>query len=387
MGQQADIIVIGAGVIGLSCAWRLAQKGKKVTVFERGLCGSGASLASLGVLSPHSAAHNEPFHILHRRSLAMCRPFISELESAAGSSVPFARCGALKILVNETNYANALAEIDAAGKLRPESGDTYKFELLDPKQVLEIEPETSPAPFGGLLNHTVAVVEVTSLIEALIQACKNSGIGIIPQTEIQRLKLNGAKIEAVEYRSGAATCDQVLVCAGAWTSALHPLLGRYSAIQPVRGQALEITAPSLEIRRVIKSQRGYLVPGRDGCIALGSTTELESGFGEQNTFKGLQEVWAKTSRALPAIRHCRVTRFWTGLRPAAPDRKLYLGRIPETENLFVAGGHYKIGFGFAPLTAQSISELMTSEKSSFNIETLFPRIVEPKGKHGKSLPS
>ena len=114
MAFRTEIAVIGGGVIGLACAWRLAQRGLQASVFERSTCGSGASLASLGVLAPHGAGQTEPFHRLHRDALDLCEYFCREAADESGLPVPYARCGALKPLSTGIHVRAALDEIESA---------------------------------------------------------------------------------------------------------------------------------------------------------------------------------------------------------------------------------------------------------------------------------
>ncbi|NLF26204.1 MAG: FAD-dependent oxidoreductase [Deltaproteobacteria bacterium] len=389
MSQNPDIIVVGGGVIGLACAWKLAQQSYKVTLLERSECGSESSSASLGVLAPSAAKQQQPSNILHGQSLGMFTSFISELEAASGLSVPLYRRGSLRLLAQETSYQNALTELESAKHLPAERAQNYELELLTPKQLLQVEPALQDPGYGALLNRAVSVVEVPVLIEALIRACKSAGVDIRTGTTVSGLTLERSSLTVTLLHQENICAKQALICAGVWTMQLHPLLARYCALEPVRGQALEIASPEWSPRHIIKSKRAYLVPAGKGRILLGSTTEFNPGFNSHNTFHGLQEIWGRTSAVVPRIASYRVTRYWAGLRPAALDRKLFLGEVPETENLFVASGHYKTGFGFMPITAKIIAQLMTDGETEYKLDGLLPRVAKAwvKGKNGRGCSS
>jgi len=312
--------------------------------------------------------------VLHRRSLGMCAAFIKEIEAESGIKIPFSRCGLLKLLHAEVNYKNALAEM-AAAPAWSTRGLECTLELLDPRQIKEFEPEVATPAWGALFDPSVSVVDVQALLNGLTLACFHRKVRIESGAEAVAFEFQGSRLSAIRHRHGRLSCDKLLICAGAWVSGLHPLLEHYAMVIPVRGQALEVycDTKARAPKHIVKSQRAYVVPKTTGLLALGSTTELESGYNTNNTYGGLQEVWKKVTKSVPALKPLKILRYWAGLRPAGADRKLYLGLVPQTENMFVAAGHYKIGFGFAPLTAQVLAEEMTNGNLSFDIGFLRPR--------------
>ncbi|RMF77161.1 MAG: FAD-dependent oxidoreductase, partial [Planctomycetota bacterium] len=96
MTHTPDVLVIGGGVIGLTCAWRLAQRKLRVTLVERGRCGDGASGAALGALIPAPPTRTTPLPLLHRRSLSLFPDFAAELHERSGIDVRYERCGRLE---------------------------------------------------------------------------------------------------------------------------------------------------------------------------------------------------------------------------------------------------------------------------------------------------
>jgi glycine oxidase len=373
-----DITIIGAGIIGLAAAWRLSQRSLRVTVLERGRCGCGASSASLGVLSPHSASQVEEFHKLHRQSLDMLPAFAAELFDRTGIDLGYRQVGSLRRLVLEVHYTNAQKELEAAKTLWPGTDLTDKIQLLSPEEMNKLEPAAAPAEYGALFHKSTALVSVELFIAALQSACIQAGVTIRENFEVSDILFSGPRAEGIACGGEKIFSGKVLAAAGAWSSQLSPALAAYVPIIPVRGQALLLSWDKPIVRHIIKSERSYVVPWSENEFALGSTTELDAGFDEHNTFGGLQQVYAKTQRAVPAITGCRVKRVWAGLRPAGADRKLYLGPMPETEGLYAACGHYKIGFGFAPLTAEVLADLIVSGRSAHKIDYLLPRKITPK---------
>ncbi len=114
MDNDLDVAIVGGGVIGLSCAWRLAQEGLHVAVFERHTCGSGASGDSLGVLMPPTATCREPLQLVQLQSLWGYEGFSKELEEASGIDIDYCRCGLMDSLHSDHRRYQATAEVESA---------------------------------------------------------------------------------------------------------------------------------------------------------------------------------------------------------------------------------------------------------------------------------
>lgn len=372
-----DIIVIGGGVIGLTCAWRLALRGAKVLVLERDEPSSGASAASLGVLAPPSPLGETAFHLLHRRSLSMFTIFVRELEEAGGERVNYTRLGSLEILPTETQYAQAIKEVKRSLELRMSEGSAPAYQLLSPQEAQEFEPQAKVSPYGALLCRTSACVSVEAVMSALRTSCTRAGVQVRYGSAVVKILLEPSGLCAgVSLGTEELFAAKVLAAAGAWTGGLSPELKLYADIRPVRGQACLVRGEPRLVRRIIKWDKRYVVPSGEGAFTLGSTTEKESGFDASATVGGIEGIFRSAIEAVPKIAESRIERIWAGLRPAAPDSKPHLGAVPGVEGLFVAAGHYKIGFGLAPLTGEAMADLLLNEKTEFDLSSLAPRTAE-----------
>jgi glycine oxidase len=125
-------------------------------------------------------------------------------------------------------------------------------------------------------------------------------------------------------------------------------------IEPVRGQMLCFEANPQIAGHVIYSQRGYLVPRRDGRLLAGSTTEY-AGFDRRVTAAGVQSITSAALEICPAISSLPLADSWAGLRPRAADGLPVLGPCAEIEGVFYATGHYRNGILLAPLTGELIA--------------------------------
>ncbi|HQH27702.1 MAG TPA: FAD-dependent oxidoreductase [Oligoflexia bacterium] len=380
MEHQPDVIVIGAGVIGLCSAWRLAQQGLKVTVLEQDEPIPGASVNSLGVLAYPTPLRQSPFLSLHRESLGMFPQFAQELTEASGIDVQFTRCGSMEIIPTEPQREQAEKEVKVVNAQRLKVDGRPALELLSTREAKQVEREAITTEFGALYSNLTAQVSVDNLLHALRAAGEKIGVVYRNGCRAQHIAIGREKVKGVACGSETMLCPRVVACTGAWTSQLGPLLKRNAYVEPVRGQAILLETPRRLLQGVLKWKKKYVIALGENLAALGSTTEKDSGFDISATPQGLLEILTITTEALPALASSAVKRVWAGLRPAALDSKPYLGPVPGAEGLYVAAGHYKVGFGFAPLTGEVIAQLIAEGDCAHDISALLPRLCEPVNK-------
>ena len=176
----------------------------------------------------------------------------------------------------------------------------------------------------------------------------------------------------------------MLIASGAWSGTYGKEAEYYAHMEGIRGQALEIQSDTKLANHIIKYNKGYIIPSLSDTYGIGSTTEKNVGFDNSATVNGFIEILTRARETLPSIENARIKRFWAGLRPAGRDRKPHIGKVPTIDNLYVAAGHYKIGFGYAPITADIIKRQILGEEVPYPINELTPRDAEPLNKKNKN---
>jgi glycine oxidase len=380
MEGTSEIIVIGGGVTGLSCAWRLAQKGVRVTVLEQHGPIPGASTASLGVLAYPTPLKQSPFLSLHRTSLGLFPQFAQELEEKSGISIGYSRCSSLEIIPTEPQYEQAEKEVKVVNAQRLKVNGEPAMELLTPRESKQVEREVMTTQFGALYSRLTAQVAVEKLLQALRVAGTAAGVIFRDNCQATGINVSRERVKGVACENETLSCEKVLIAAGAWTPQLSPLLKKNAYVEPVRGQAILVQTDRPLAHAVIKWNQKYVVPLSDNIVALGSTTEKESGFDIGTTLEGINQILTLTMQALPSLASCNIIKLWAGLRPAALDSKPHIGAVPGAEGLFVAAGHYKTGFAFAPLTSEAVADLMTSDSCEFDLDAVAPRLTDVAAK-------
>ena len=188
-----------------------------------------------------------------------------------------------------------------------------------------------------------------------------------------RIAIERGKVLGIETSLGFVAAATVVLAAGAWTSLIDLSGVSLSSIriEPVRGQMLCFqTSPQL-FRHVLYTARGYLVPRRDGRVLAGSTLE-HAGFDKSVTNEGAASIKSMASEISPALEHLPLIDSWAGFRPRAADDLPVLGPRQGIEGLIYATGHYRNGILLAPITGETIADLIVSGVAPRAIETFSP---------------
>jgi glycine oxidase len=347
----ADVVVIGGGVIGLSIAWRAAQRGHAVRVLERGALGGGASHVAAGMLAPVTEADPGELALLELglRSARAWPGFAAELADASGHDPGLRRCGAL-VVARDRDEAAAL---DRELALREQLG--LEVQRLLPSAARRLEPALAPTTRLALAVAGDHATDPRAVVTALAEAVHHAGVVSSTNVAVQRIHFEGAKIAGVRLADGALVrAEQVVVAAGAWSGTIAGLPP--VPLRPVKGQILRLRDPAGPglLGRIVRFEGGYLVPRGDGRYVLGATME-ERGFDTTVTAGGIYELLRDAGELVPGVHELIVEETAAGLRPATPDNAPLLGPDGEIDGLHWATGHHRNGILLAPVTAEIVA--------------------------------
>jgi glycine oxidase len=179
---------------------------------------------------------------------------------------------------------------------------------------------------------------------------------------------------SIECENGAhVSASRLVLAAGAWSSAIEGL-PRSVPVAPLRGQVLAVGGSLL--RRPVVGRSGYVVPRGDTTL-VGSTEE-SVGFDSSTTDDAIRGLRSTLEALAPGATAAAETGRWAGLRPMTPDRLPLVGIDPEQSRLAYACGHSRNGILLAPLTAEVIADLLTTERTSMDLSLFSPaRFVAP----------
>ena len=356
--KRPRVVIIGAGIIGLGMAWRLAPRAS-VIVFDRGKAGSGASHAAGGMLAACCEAEpgEEALVALGRNSQARWPAFAAELERASGVDVELRREGTLVLALTADDQAEIAHRLEFQRRL------DLPLEWLTAAATREREPHLAGKIAGALFSPQDHQVDNRKLAAALRIAAEAAGATIHEHRPVKEIVVQGGRAKGVALEDGSiAAADIVVLAAGAWSRGIGGLPpDRRPPVRPVKGQmlALQMDAAAPLLNHVLWAPGAYLVPRRDGRLVIGGTVE-ERGFDETITAGGMLTLLEAAWRAIPAVEELPIAEIWVGHRPGSRDDAPILGRGP-LEGLFYSTGHHRNGILLAPVTADAMARLILDD--------------------------
>jgi glycine oxidase len=346
-------VIVGAGVIGLGIAWRLAQAGAPVVVYDSGAAGGGASWAAAGMLA--AAAETEPGEeallALTLESQRLWRDFARELEAASGISVGYRDEGTLVVALTRDDAAQLRHSYDF------QRGLGLDLEWLSGMEARRREPHLRPGIAAAVASPRDHQVENRAVAAALAEAVRRAGAALCELHPVRELDIEGGRVRGVVTNRGYEPADVVVLAAGAWSREIGGIPPAYMPpVRPIKGQmlALRMDPAAPLLRHVLWAPHGiYLVPRQNGRLLVGATVE-EKGFDDRLTAGGLLALIEGAWRAVPAIEELPVVETWVGFRPGSRDDAPILGPS-GIDGLVVATGHHRNGILLTPLTASVVS--------------------------------
>jgi glycine oxidase len=351
--HRPKTIVIGAGVIGLGIAWRLAEAGCAVSVYDRGEAGRGASWAAAGMLAAavETEPGEEPLLALTLESQLLWPDFARAVEAASGVSPEYRGEGTIVVALNR----------DDAAQLR----HSYEFQKglgldltwLTSAEAREKEPHLKPGIAAAVWSPHDHQVENRQLGRALAAAARSAGVQLFEHCAVREIICSGSRATGIISDRGRDQSDIVVLAAGAWSREIGGIPPAcLPPVRPIKGQmlALQMDPAAPLLRHVMWLPRGgYLVPRNDGRLVVGGTVE-ERGFDARPTAGGVFALIEGAWRAVPAIEELPIAEIWVGFRPGSRDDAPMLGPS-GVDGLVIATGHHRNGILLTPVSAAVVS--------------------------------
>ncbi len=327
------MVVVGAGVIGLSIALELSGRGATVTVLDRWRSLTGASVAAAGMLAAEDPCNPAELLPLSRLSVQRYPEFLRRIEALSGIHVPF-----------------------------------------------QTESTLQGTPDGGTIRLAERSIDPRQLAAGLRTAVAATAMELIEGAQIASVS-QGSREMNIRLRSGTTIATRsVVFAAGAWTTeAMQMFREDPVAMVPRKGQMLRVRIPSgVKLDEVRRNERVYVVPRtqgpQSGTALIGATVE-DAGFDTTVHEADLRELRALAAELVPELasaQNAAVVEAWAGLRPATADLLPALGACAR-EGRFVASGHYRNGILLAPATAVVLADLIEGRTPSIDIGGLSPQ--------------
>ncbi len=361
------MVIIGGGLIGGSIAFELARHKLRVVLLDAKQPGLEASWAAAGMLSPAPDSPDAiPLLPLARASLDLYPTFVAAVEAASGRRVGLRRDGALEVL-----FAGD-ADRELSTLIALHHGLGLATEPLRVDDALEMEPDLAPDARAAAFLPAEACVDNRTLTAAVLAAAAARGVTIRMGDAVTAVLREGARCTGVKADGENVTAGHVVLAAGCYSSTIGGLAA-CAPTRPVRGQMVALLSPATHIRRVLRSEHGYIVPRDDARpqkLVAGSTIE-NAGFEKKTTASGIQQILSAALELVPKLAEAEIVETWSGLRPDTPDHLPILGPA-DTPGLVIATGHYRNGILLAPITAKLIREWIIEQRTSLSLDDFSP---------------
>jgi glycine oxidase len=365
-GMDTSVVVVGGGIIGASIAWRLSQRGVRVTLLEAGTLGGEASWAGAGMLAPGAEVTEESsWSGLALDSWRAYGDYVEELENESRETIDYRVCGAVEPAYSQSEWRELELRAERQERLGVPSVALTPEEAL--KRVLALNPANL---VGALWYPADAIVNPRDVMKALRVTLEQRGVLV---RENVRVAAMAADAQGVRILSGETEirAEAAVLAAGAWASAIavsiagEPWEGPRA--YPIRGHLLGFDWAAGALGPLLRWNHTYLVQRAGGLLIVG-TSEEDTGFERTVDPAIAAAIQQRAARLLPGLGAERPATIWTGFRPAIEASQPMLGAIAGSR-LWAAYGHYRNGILMAPGTARLVADGITSQLRDASAET------------------
>lgn len=394
--SRCDVLILGGGVIGLSCAWHLIKGGARVRVLEQGTPGCGSSHGNCGTITPSHAAPltmpgtlgvalrsvfraDAPLYLNPRFDgprLRWLMGFARHCTWQAFERAALARAAILQrsrqLLAELIRREQLDCEFVEEGLLYVYRGtaqmaddEHHHAQLLDrlgiPVQrlrgdeVAAMEPALKPGVQGGLFHPEDARLRPDRYVAELARRVRELGGIIETGAKVERLATDGQRIVSAATTLGDFTGDHVVLALGAWSPLLGKQLGLRLPMQPGKGYSLTYTRPRQAPRHalVLREPKVCVTTWESG-FRLGSTMEF-SGYAQGLNRTRMDALRRGAAEGLHEPEGPQLQEEWWGWRPMCVDEMPIIGPSTRWSNLHLATGHGMLGVSMSPATGELIA--------------------------------
>jgi D-amino-acid dehydrogenase len=404
MTQRSEVLVLGAGVIGLSCAYFLAKAGREVTILDQSVPGSGASHGNCGTITPSHAPplakpgmlrqaltwmvqKDAPFYVQPRfdpvlwrwlwqfsrrcnwpdfqkalngkaRLLLESRRLLGDLVRTEALDCEFSACGHLTVFRDRAALEDFSWWPRALRSVGIEVGE------LDGDALRGREPCLRPEVIGGYDTPIDAEFRPDRYVAELARVVQALGVRIQTNTRVIDFARGRNRIDRVVAGDGDFSADQVVLALGAWSPLLGKRLDLRLPIQPGKGYSITSSVPTRAptVPIVCRERSVAITPWRES-YRVGSTMEF-AGYDDRLNRTRLEALVTGAAEYVVDPIGATRTEEWCGWRPMTSDDLPIIGAAPGIENLWLATGHGMLGMSMSAATGLLVADLMTGRAPS-----------------------
>ncbi len=381
--MNADVAIVGGGVIGTAVAWFLARSDLKVVLVERGAIAAGTSGRCDG-----NVLLIDKMPGFDCRFARLSQELVPDVASRLDVDVEWTQKGSLLVIESEEELAVAR---DFCGKLADEG---LPVRILDRQEVHEDEPHLAENIVGGMEAMCDGSLNPMALAQGLARDAKKRGAIILTGAEATEIRRDSrGRVESLETDGGRIKTPRVVNAAGIYAPEIGRFVGVQIPIRPRQGQIL-VSERTFQVARRKVMEFGYLMakfgggdykrdvdsdmeefgvafvfePTRAGNFLIGSSRR----FVGENLASDRRLLAALARRAIrffPMIETINVIRSYTGLRPYTPDHFPIISETP-VPGFFIAAGHEGDGISLSLITGKLMSQIILGQPTEIEVDRL-----------------
>ncbi|MFB4283898.1 NAD(P)/FAD-dependent oxidoreductase [Nonomuraea sp. MTCD27] len=366
-----EVIVVGAGVMGTSTAFHLAERGvRSVTVVDTRHAGEGMSSRSSALVRMHYTFEQEVR--LAVDSLAYFRDWPERV----GRPLVFRECGFVRIVSpGEGDLLRKNVEMQQACGAEAEVITADDVLALEPRWRVDDVVAAAYEPRAGYGDGAVVAGDFLS-------RAREEGVTYRPNTPVRSLLVgDGGRVRGVTTDEGDITADVVILAAGPWT---RPLLGTVGVDLPIESEYHEVAVlrnapdgPAARTACIDSGTRTYFRPEADGGLLLGDFIGPRDGidpddFPQVPQEPNVVEMIGRAARRVPALAEAGIHRGVTGIYDMSPDARPMLGPVAGLDGLIVAAGFSGMGFKICPAVGRALAEMAVGAPQTVDVSAFTP---------------
>lgn len=350
-----QVVVVGAGIMGLLTAFKLAKAGHQVTILEKNSQSMESSWAGGGIVSPmYPWRYPAAVSALAQLAQAKYPQLAQELFELTGINIELNQCGMLMLETEDKRDAQVWA-----------AHYQQQIAYLNASQIQQLSPLIAPFKEAVWLPQ-VANVRNPRLLQALSKALDILGVLQVSNAEVCAWHHSQGQLLSVETtQQKHYLADKFVLTTGAWSGDILAQLDIKIPVKPMKGQMLLYKLPQQLLKQIVLYQGHYLIPRQDGHVLCGSTLE-DTGFDKHTTPQALQLLSQSAQYILPLLADYQPIKHWAGLRPASPNGIPFIGQLPHLSNVWLNAGQFRNGLVLAPASAQLVVDLMLGQSPCIN---------------------
>ncbi|HZM76523.1 MAG TPA: FAD-dependent oxidoreductase [Candidatus Limnocylindrales bacterium] len=345
MTRRVDVVIIGAGIVGLSAACTLLARGARVMVADGDPLGGQGSRAAAGVAIPSLRLLADP----------VLSAFVAKAAGALHADLD-KRDAQLRMgrgVIRPAWSPSERDQLETAAAVAPAALGAWH----EAGELAQREPVLEGAQIvGGFACADGYVVDTSAYLDSLLDQTVQAGATIVRGCQVHEVTGGvPAKVQAGEqtWEAGA-----VIVAAGPWSARIPGLPAL--PVYPLRGQMVELADDSVRLNAIV-SGRTYLCHAPGGRFGVGATEE-RAGFAPDVTAAGLAYLLGRLVSRFPRLRQARYHSCRSGLRASTPDGRPLIGAVPGAARVFVGTGHGGQGILTGTYTGQALADLVDQRR-------------------------